>query len=102
MGPFFATPDEIADPHKLRLWLKVNGQMMQSGNTADFIFKLPVLISYCTQVMTLLPGDIIMTGTPAGVGMGKHPPVFLKPGDILEYGVDGLGSTRQAVKAFAQ
>jgi 2,4-didehydro-3-deoxy-L-rhamnonate hydrolase len=102
MGPFFATPDEIPDPHKLRLWLKVNGQMMQTGNTADFIFKLPVLISYCTQVMTLLPGDIIMTGTPAGVGMGKNPPVFLKPGDILEYGVDGLGSTRQAVKAFAQ
>jgi 2,4-didehydro-3-deoxy-L-rhamnonate hydrolase len=100
MGPFFATPDEIVDPHKLRLWLKVNGQMMQEGTTADFIFKIPLLISYCTQVMTLLPGDIIPTGTPAGVGMGKKPPVFLKPGDVIEYGVDGLGSTKQNIKAF--
>jgi 2,4-diketo-3-deoxy-L-fuconate hydrolase len=100
MGPFFATPDEIPDPHKLHLWLKVNDQMMQEGNTSDFIFKLPVLISYCSQVMTLLPGDVIPTGTPSGVGMGKTPPVFLKAGDTIEYGIDGLGSTKQHIKAL--
>lgn len=101
IGPFLITKDEIADVHSLRLWLKVNGQMMQDGNTSNLIFSIPNLVSYVSQFMTLLPGDLISTGTPAGVGMGIKPaPVFLKPGDIVELGIDGLGSSRQQVKAF--
>lgn len=103
VGPFLATPDEVADPHNLRLWLKVNGQMMQDGNTSNFIFNIPFLISYVSQFMTLLPGDIISTGTPAGVGMGQHPaPVYLKPGDVVELGIDRLGESKQTVKAYAE
>ncbi len=98
MGPFLATKDEIADPHNLRLWLKVNGRLFQEGNTADFIFNIPYLVSYTSQFMTLLPGDIISTGTPAGVGLGMKPPVYLKAGDIIELGIDGLGEARQVVK----
>lgn len=97
IGPFFATKDEIADPHKLRLWLKVNGQTMQDGNTANFIFNIPQVVSYTSQFMTLLPGDIISTGTPAGVGLGMKPPVYLKAGDVVELGIDGLGEARQVV-----
>jgi len=99
-GPFLATPDEIADVNNLRLWLKVNGEMMQDGTTANLIFKIPYLVSYVSQFMTLLPGDIISTGTPAGVGLGFNPPVYLKPGDVVELGIDGLGTSKQTVKAY--
>ncbi|RXF67186.1 fumarylacetoacetate hydrolase family protein [Arcticibacter tournemirensis] len=102
VGPFLATPDEVADPHNLRLWLKVNGETMQDGNTKNFIFKIPFLISYLSQFMTLLPGDIISTGTPAGVGLGMNPPVYLKPGDVVELGIDGLGTSTQNVRAYAK
>ncbi len=95
------TKDEIADPHKLRLWLKVNDKMMQDGNTDDLIFNIPQLVSYLSQFMTLLPGDIISTGTPAGVGLGFNPPVYLKPGDTVELGIDGLGTSKQNVIAYA-
>jgi 2,4-diketo-3-deoxy-L-fuconate hydrolase len=101
LGPFFATKDEIADPHNLRLWLKVNGVMMQNGTTANFIFNIPQVISYTSQFMTLLPGDIISTGTPAGVGLGMKPPVYLKPGDVVELGIDGLGEARQVLEAYS-
>ncbi|ANH81134.1 ureidoglycolate lyase [Niabella ginsenosidivorans] len=99
-GPFLATKDEIADVDNLRLWLKVNGKIMQDGTTANLIFKLPYIISYVSQFMTLLPGDVISTGTPAGVGLGMSPQVYLKPGDVVELGIDGLGSSRQRVVAF--
>jgi len=101
LGPFLATPDEISDIDNLRLWLKVNGQTMQDGTTANLIFKIPFLLSYISQFMTLLPGDIISTGTPAGVGLGFDPPVYLKPGDVVELGIDGLGTARQVVQAYA-
>lgn len=102
LGPFLATKDEIADPDNLRLWLKVNGQTMQDGTTANFIFKLPYVISYVSQFMTLLPGDVISTGTPAGVGMGFSPSVYLKPGDVVELGIDGLGSSSQTCVAWSK
>jgi len=101
IGPFFATKDEIADPHNLRLWLKVNGKTMQDGNTSNFIFNIPHLISYTSQFMTLLPGDIISTGTPAGVGLGMKPPVYLKAGDVIELGIDGLGGAKQTLVAYS-
>jgi 2,4-diketo-3-deoxy-L-fuconate hydrolase len=100
LGPFLATPDEIPDINQLRLWLKVNGKTMQDGNTANLIFKIPFLISYISQFMTLLPGDIISTGTPAGVGLGMNPPVYLSPGDIVELGIDGLGVSRQKLVSY--
>jgi len=100
LGPFMATPDEIADIDNVRLWLTVNGESMQDGTTANLIFKIPFLISYVSQFMTLLPGDIISTGTPAGVGLGFNPPVYLKPGDVIELGIDGLGTQKQTVKAY--
>lgn len=100
IGPFLATKDEISDPDNLRLWLNVNGQKMQDGNTKTFIFKIPFLVSYLSQFMTLLPGDIISTGTPAGVGLGFNPPVYLKPGDVVELGIDGLGTSTQKVVAY--
>ena len=100
LGPFLATKDEIADPDNLRLWLKVNGQTMQDGTTANFIFKLPHVISYVSQFMTLLPGDVISTGTPAGVGMGFNPSVYLKQGDVIELGIDGLGTSSQTCVAW--
>jgi len=102
VGPFLATPDEVGDVDNLRLWLSVNGKMMQDGTTANLIFKIPFLVSYLSQFMTLLPGDIISTGTPAGVGLGFNPPVYLKPGDVVELGIDGLGTARQQVKAYGQ
>jgi 2-keto-4-pentenoate hydratase/2-oxohepta-3-ene-1,7-dioic acid hydratase in catechol pathway len=102
LGPFLATPDEIADPHNLRLWLKVNGETMQDGTTLNFIFNLPHLISYTSQFMTLLPGDIISTGTPAGVGLGMKPPIYLKAGDVVELGIEGLGESKQNVIAYAK
>ncbi len=101
IGPFLATPDEIEDPHDLRLWLKLNGEMMQDSNTSDLVFKIPHLISYISHYMTLLPGDIISTGTPFGVGMGLNPPKYLRAGDVVELGIDGLGSSKQrAVSAL--
>ncbi len=102
LGPFLATKDEIPDPNNVRLWLKVNGETMQNGTTANFIFQVAHLVSYTSQFMTLLPGDIISTGTPAGVGLGMKPPVYLKPGDVVELGVDGLGESRQEVKAYSK
>jgi len=100
MGPFMATADEIADPDNLRLWLDVNGKRMQDGNTSNFIFKVPFIISYVSQFMTLLPGDVISTGTPAGVGLGFNPPVYLKPGDVVTLGIDHLGTATQVLKAY--
>lgn len=102
LGPFMVTPDEIHDVDNLRLWLTVNGQTMQDGTTANLIFKIPCLISYVSQFMTLLPGDIISTGTPAGVGLGFKPPVYLKPGDVVELGIDDLGEQKQVVKAYTE
>lgn len=102
LGPWMVTKDEISDPHKLRLWLSVNGVMMQDGNTDDLIFSIPQLVSYISRFMTLLPGDIVSTGTPAGVGLGFTPPVYLKPGDVVELGIDGLGSSRQNLLAYAR
>jgi 2-keto-4-pentenoate hydratase/2-oxohepta-3-ene-1,7-dioic acid hydratase in catechol pathway len=100
IGPWLVTKDEINDVHNLRLWLTVNGQKMQDGNTSNLIFKIPHLIAYTSQFMTLLPGDIISTGTPAGVGLGMNPQVYLKPGDVMELGIDGLGTSRQECFAF--
>jgi 2-keto-4-pentenoate hydratase/2-oxohepta-3-ene-1,7-dioic acid hydratase in catechol pathway len=102
LGPFLATADEIPDVNNLRLWLNVNGQTMQDGTTANLIFNIPFLISYVSQFMTLLPGDVISTGTPAGVGLGFNPPVYLKPGDVIDLGIDGLGTQKQTVKAYGQ
>ncbi len=100
LGPFLASQDEISDPHNLNLWLKLNGTVMQSSNTSDLIFKIPFLVSYISQFMTLLPGDIISTGTPSGVGMGQKPPKYLRPGDVVELGIDGLGTAKQHVVAW--
>jgi 2-keto-4-pentenoate hydratase/2-oxohepta-3-ene-1,7-dioic acid hydratase in catechol pathway len=102
MGPFLATKDEVGDVHNLRLWLKVNGKTMQDGTTSNFIFNIPFVISYVSRFMTLLPGDVISTGTPAGVGLGFHPPVYLKAGDIVELGIDGLGISKQNVVAYSK
>lgn len=95
LGPWLVTKDEIADVNQLRLWLTVNGKKMQDGTTANLIFNIPFLISYVSRFMTLLPGDIISTGTPAGVGLGFNPPVYLKAGDVVELGIDGLGTSKQ-------
>jgi len=98
VGPYLVSRDEIKDPHDLRLWLKVNGKIMQDSNTSDLVFNVPQLVSYISQYMSLLPGDIISTGTPAGVGMGLKPPTYLKAGDVVELGIDGLGVSRQRVE----
>ncbi len=100
LGPFIATKDEIENPNNLNLWLKLNGETVQNSNTSDFIFNIQEVVSYISQFMTLLPGDIISTGTPFGVGLGFNPPKYLKPGDIVELGIEGLGSSKQKVKAY--
>lgn len=101
LGPWIATADEIKDVNNLRLWLTVNGKMMQDGNTSNLIFNVNYIVAYLSQFMTLLPGDIISTGTPAGVGLGQKPhPVYLQPGDVIELGIDGLGSSKQVAKAY--
>jgi len=100
IGPFLATHDEISDPHALRLWLTVNGEQLQDSNTSDLIFGIPVIVSYLSQFLTLLPGDVISTGTPAGVGLGLQPPRYLQPGDVVELGIDGLGTQRQRAVAY--
>ncbi|MES2201302.1 MAG: fumarylacetoacetate hydrolase family protein [candidate division FCPU426 bacterium] len=95
LGPFLASADEIVDPQHLRLWLNVNGVKKQDSSTADMIFGVATLVSYISHYMTLLPGDVISTGTPQGVGMGRKPQVYLKAGDVIECGIDGLGTARQ-------
>jgi len=100
LGPFLATPDEIPDYLNLRMWLKVNGVIKQDSNTSNMHYDVPAILSSVSQYMTLLPGDIICTGTPAGVGHGQSPPEYLKKGDIVEYGIDGLGSATQKVIAW--
>lgn len=100
IGPWLVTKDDIDDVHKLRLWLKVNDRIMQDGTTANLIFNIPFIVSYVSRFMTLLPGDIISTGTPAGVGLGMNPPVYLKPGDVMELGIEGIGTSTQKVIAF--
>ncbi len=101
IGPYLVTPDEIPDIDNLRLWLTVNGKMMQDGNSKNLVYKIPFLIAYLSQFMTLLPGDIISTGTPAGVGMGQKPEsIYIKPGDVIELGIDGLGSSKQKAVAW--
>jgi len=98
-GPWLVTPDEVPDAGNLDMWLKVNGQMMQQGSTATMVYKVPFLISYLSQFFTLHPGDVISTGTPPGVGMGMKPPRYLKPGDVVELGIEGLGAQRQVCEA---
>ena len=98
LGPFMVTKDEIEDPSNLGLWLKLNGEMMQNSNTSDFVFDIPEVVSYISQFMTLLPSDIISTGTPFGVGLGLNPQRYLKEGDIMELGIEGLGISQQKVK----
>lgn len=101
LGPFLATPDELADVNALPMWLKVNGVTRQNSTTAQMIFKVPQLVSYISQFMSLLPGDVISTGTPPGVGLGLKPPVFLKAGDVVELGIEGLGQSRQVAQDWA-
>lgn len=102
MGPYLVTKDEVNDVDNLKLWLTLNGKKVQDGTTANLIFKIPFLVSYISQFMTLLPGDIISTGTPAGVGLGMSPQVYLQAGDVVELGIDGLGTSRQNVKAYSK
>ena len=100
LGPFIATKDEITDPNNLKLWLKLNGKIMQNSSTSDFIFNIQHVVSYISQFMTLLPGDVISTGTPFGVGLGLTPPKYLKSGDIVELGIEHLGVSRQVCKPY--
>jgi 2,4-didehydro-3-deoxy-L-rhamnonate hydrolase len=97
LGPFLATRDELPNFAQLKMWLKVNGVFRQNSSTSEMIFGVPFLVSYVSQFMTLLPGDVISTGTPAGVGLGMKPPQYLKPGDVVELGIEGLGQSRQQV-----
>lgn len=100
LGPYLVTKDEVPDPNKLNLWLSVNGEKLQDSNTDDMIFDVPTLVSYISQFMTLLPGDVISTGTPSGVGLGFKPPRYLKPGDVVELGIETLGNQRQLAVAY--
>lgn len=102
VGPFIATKDEIENPNDLELWLEVNGERLQHSSTNDFIFDVQTVVSYISQFMTLLPGDIISTGTPFGVGLGFNPPKYLKPGDVMELGIEGLGTSKQVAKAYTK
>jgi len=99
LGPFLATRDELPNFAQLKMWLKVNGVFRQNSSTSEMIFGVPFLVSYVSQFMTLLPGDVVSTGTPAGVGLGMKPPQYLKPGDVVELGIEGLGQSRQLVIA---
>jgi 2,4-diketo-3-deoxy-L-fuconate hydrolase len=101
LGPFLATRDEIENVDNLNVWLKLNGKKVQTSNTSNLIFKIPFLVSYLSHFMTLLPGDIISTGTPAGVGLGMTPQVFLQPGDEMELSIEGLGTSKQKAVAYA-
>ncbi|MDN5217036.1 fumarylacetoacetate hydrolase family protein [Fulvivirgaceae bacterium BMA12] len=102
IGPELVTSDEVDDPHNLALWLKLNDETVQNSNTSDLIFSIPELISYISRFMSLLPGDVISTGTPSGVGLGLEPPRFLKSGDVVELGIDHVGTSKQNVKAFGE
>ena len=102
LGPFIATKEEIDNPNNLNLWLKLNGELMQDSNTSDFVFNIQQVVSYISQYMTLLPGDIISTGTPFGVGLGLDPQRYLRPGDMVELGIEGLGSSTQRVVAHSE
>ena len=103
LGPFLATQDEIADVNNIPMWLTVNGKKFQNSNTSNLVFKIPFLVHYLSQFMTLLPGDIISTGTPPGVGLGIKPdPIYIKTGDVIELGMDGLGSSKQVAKAYTK
>ncbi len=99
LGPWLVTKDEVADPQNLKMWLTVNGERLQDGSTATMVFGVAHLVSYLSQFMSLHPGDVISTGTPPGVGLGQKPPRYLKPGDVVELGVEGLGQQRQDVLA---
>ncbi|MDW5378095.1 fumarylacetoacetate hydrolase family protein [Halomonas sp. HP20-15] len=99
LGPWLVTPDEIADPHDLAMWLEVDGTRYQDGTTRTMVYQVPFLISYLSRFMSLQPGDVISTGTPPGVGMGQQPPVYLKPGQQMRLGIDGLGEQCQRVVA---
>jgi len=101
-GPWLLTRDELADPNSLRLWTRVNGEIRQDSNTSDMLANVPQIVAYISRFMTLLPGDVVATGTPSGVGMGMKPPQFLKPGDLVECGVEGLGEIRQMVVASGE
>ncbi|HYE39584.1 MAG TPA: fumarylacetoacetate hydrolase family protein [Ramlibacter sp.] len=100
IGPWLVTTDEIANVQRLEMWLDVNGQRMQTGNTRTMIFNVAKLVSYCSHFMTLEPGDVITTGTPPGVGLGMKPPKYLKKGDVMTLGIQGLGEQRQLVVPF--
>jgi 2-keto-4-pentenoate hydratase/2-oxohepta-3-ene-1,7-dioic acid hydratase in catechol pathway len=102
LGPWLVTKDEVPDPQDLSMWLEVNGKRFQDGSTRTMIFDVAHLVSYISRFMTLLPGDVISTGTPPGVGLGQKPPVFLKPGDVVRLGIEGLGEQRQACRAWAR
>jgi len=97
VGPWLVTADEVRDPHSLELWTVVNGERRQHGNTSKLIFAVPALIAYVSQFMSLQAGDVISTGTPAGVGHGLKPPRYLQPGDVVEMGITGLGTQRHVV-----
>jgi len=101
IGPWLVTADEVPDPQALRLWLSLNGKVVQDSDTSDMIFTVRQIISYMSQFMKLMPGDIIATGTPSGVGLGMKPPVFLKPGDVMELEIEGLGRQKQVAQAAA-
>ena len=100
LGPYLATKEEITDVHQLGMWLDVNGKRFQTSNTNQLIFNVPQVVSYISQFMTLLPGDVISTGTPHGVGLGFNPPIYLKPGDVVTLGMDGLGEQKQKAIAY--
>jgi 2,4-didehydro-3-deoxy-L-rhamnonate hydrolase len=100
LGPYLVTADEVPNPNALNLWLSVNGEKLQDSNTDDMIFDVRTLVSYISQFMTLLPGDVISTGTPSGVGLGFKPPRYLKPGDVVELGIEGLGEQKQEAVAY--
>jgi 2,4-didehydro-3-deoxy-L-rhamnonate hydrolase len=100
LGPFLATPDEVPNIENVPMWLKVNGQFRQKSSTGNMIFDVATLVSYVSQFMTLLPGDVISTGTPAGVGLGMNPPIYLNPGDVVELSIEGLGESRQRIKPY--
>ncbi|MFV8324702.1 fumarylacetoacetate hydrolase family protein [Flavobacterium sp. ZS1P14] len=103
LGPFMATKDEIADVDNLSMWLTVNGKKFQNSNTSNLVFKIPFLVHYLSQFMTLLPGDVISTGTPPGVGLGIKPqPIYLKAGDVVELGMEGLGTSKQVAVAYSK
>ena len=103
VGPVLVTADELGSPQSLEMWLDVNDQRMQTGSTKTMIFGVATLVSYISRIMTLFPGDIITTGTPPGVGMGKKPaPIYLKPGDVMTLGIEGLGTQRQHVRAWSR